>query len=272
MAPPSSTKSRPGRALSVLLALIIVMLVSIFGKDAFQPSSWHHDVRVQLGLDLSSGTTVTLKADTPKGTPPTAAQMATAISIMEKRVNNAGFTGAAVQQQGGNIITVSVPGKGSQQVVNLVGTTAQLLFRQVLLLAPNKSTTVATPAPSATPTPSASSSAKAKSKSKAQANPSASPSPTPSPSSSAGALGAGGAGAGGQSLATGARHLAVSSSPSPSASPSSSASSTVSPSPSASASGSSTPALPPKPGCPRSPTRRVTRHWSAPRSRSSSTR
>jgi preprotein translocase subunit SecD len=223
------------------------MLVSIFGSNAFQPSSWHHDVRVQLGLDLSSGTTVTLKADTPKGTPPTAAQMSTAISIMEKRVNGAGFTGAAVQQQGGNIITVSVPGKGSQQVVNLVGTTALLRFRQVLLQAPNKSTTVATPAPSATPTPSA----KAKGKSKAQANPSASasPSPTPSPSSSAGALGgAGGTGSGGQSLATGARHLAASSSPSPSASASSSASSTASPSPSASASGSSSPAAAPKTG------------------------
>jgi preprotein translocase subunit SecD len=229
------------------------MLVSIFGKNAFQPSSWHHDVKVQLGLDLSSGTTVTLKANTPKGTPPTAADMVTAISIMEKRVNGAGFTGAVVQQQGGNIITVSVPGKGSQQVVNLVGTTALLEFRQVLLYAPNTSTTA--PAPAASPTPSATPSAKAKgkTKSKAQANPaspspSASPSPTPSPSSSAGALGAGGAGTGGQSLVTRARHLSASSSPSPSASASSSASSTASPSPSASASASPTPAPTPTTG------------------------
>ena len=37
MAPPSSTKSRPGRALAVLAALIIVMLLAIVGSDAFQP-------------------------------------------------------------------------------------------------------------------------------------------------------------------------------------------------------------------------------------------
>ena len=231
MAPPSSTRPRPGRALAVLLALIVVMLVAIVGKDAFQPSHWSHNFHVQLGLDLSSGTTVTLKADTPNHAQPSAADMATAISIMEQRVNGAGFTGAQVAQQGSNIITVSVPGKGSQAVVHLVGTTALLRFRQVLLEA--KNTTTAAPAPAATPTPSPSATPSSSRTAKAKASPS--PSPSASASSSGAALGAAGAGSGtGQGLTVRARHLAATASPSPSASASPSASPTGSTSPGAS--------------------------------------
>ena len=52
-----------------------------------------------------------------------------------------------VQQQGSNVITVAVPGKGGAQVVKLVGTTAQLRFRQVLLA---RAINLATPVPYAT--------------------------------------------------------------------------------------------------------------------------
>ena len=155
MAPPSTTKSRPGRALATLLVLIVALLLAIVGKNITSPGDWQHDFKVQLGLDLSSGTTVTLRADTPTGQSPTASDMATAISIMESRVNHAGFSGATVQQQGTNIITVSVPGKGSTEVVNLVGTTAQLRFRQVLLLAPNTSLPGASNPTAPAPTPDA---------------------------------------------------------------------------------------------------------------------
>ena len=106
---------------------------------------------------------------------------------MDDRVSGAGFTGAVVQQEGPNIITVSVPGKGAQQVENLVGRTALLRFRQVLLVAPNLTTSTATP----TPTPSASASKPAAKPSKtAKATPtptaeaSASPSPAASPTAS----------------------------------------------------------------------------------------
>jgi preprotein translocase subunit SecD len=225
LAPPSNTRSRPGRALAALIAIIIIMLVAIVGKDAFQPGSWHSNFHVQLGLDLSSGTTVTLKAVTPNNVPPSAADMATAISIMNQRVNSAGFTGASVQQQGSNIITVAVPGKGSQQVVQLVGTTALLRFRQALLAAPN--TTAATPVPTPTPSAPASPSPSAK------AGKSAKASPTPTPSPSAAAAGAPGAGAGGLSLSASARHLAAKPSPSASASTSPSPAASATPSPAA---------------------------------------
>ena len=235
MAPPSSTKSRPGRALAVLLALIVIMLVAIIGKDASHPGHWGRNFHVQLGLDLSSGTTVTLRAVTTNQRQPSSADMATAISIMEARVNGAGFTGAVVQQQGSDIITVAVPGKGSQQVVKLVGTTALLRFRQELLAAPNHASAVPVPAPtpSASPSPSASASAKGK----ASAKPSPSPSASASPSGAA--LGPAGSGSGGQSLTARSRQLAAKPMPRASASPK--RGSSASPSPSATASPSASP-------------------------------
>ena len=157
MAPPSSNASRPGRALAVLAALIVVLLLAILGSDLASPGSWSKNFRVHLGLDLTSGTTVELRAVKPGGRPPTATDMQQAIQIMENRVNASGTTEAQVQQQGSDIINVSVPGQSSQQVVNLVSQTAELQFRQVLLAAPN--TAVAAPAPtpsgSATTAPSA---------------------------------------------------------------------------------------------------------------------
>ncbi len=162
------------------------MLAAVVGKYAFQPANWHKGFKVGLGLDLSSGTTVTLRAvSTKPGQPPSQTDMNTAISIMDSRVNGAGFTGASVVQQGSNIITVAVPGKGSQQVVNLVGTTAQLRFRQVLLEANNTTT----PTPTPTPTPKASASPSPK----ASASPS--PSATTKPKLSTTAEGAGNASA-----------------------------------------------------------------------------
>jgi preprotein translocase subunit SecD len=217
----------------VLLALIVIMLVAIIGKDASHPGHWDRNFHVQLGLDLSSGTTVTLRAVTTNQRQPSAADMATAISIMEARVNGAGFTGAVVQQQGSDIITVAVPGKGSQQVVKLVGTTALLRFRQEMLAAPNYASAVPVPAPTPSPSPSASASAKGK----ASAKPS--PSPSASASTSGAALGPAGSGSGGQSLTARSRQLAAKPMPRASASPK--RGSSASPSPSATASPSASP-------------------------------
>jgi preprotein translocase subunit SecD len=145
--------SRPWLPIAALAVLIVIMLASVIGGDLTHPGSWTKNFKIGLGLDLSSGTTVTLKAVTPNSSkPPSQTAMTEARTIMEDRVNGAGFTGAVVQQQGPNIITVAVPGKGAQQVENLVGRTALLRFRQVLLVAPNLTTPTATP----TPTPSAS--------------------------------------------------------------------------------------------------------------------
>ena len=187
MAPPKKnvSVSRPGRALIGLLVLIIVMLLSILGSNVGSPGKWHHSFRVQLGLDLSSGTQVTLSAKTLKGKAPTSSEMKEAISIMNARVNGAGFTGAQVEQQGGDNIVVTVPGQSANKVVALVGKTALLFFRQVLLEgAPTAkasgstpATPPTTPAPIPSATPSASPSASASGGSTAKASPQAAGSP-----------------------------------------------------------------------------------------------
>jgi preprotein translocase subunit SecD len=173
--------------LAVLGAVIVVMLLAIIGGDLASPAKWSSNFKVRLGLDLTSGTTVALRAVTPGGGSPTSAEMQQAIQIMDNRVNGAGFTEAQVVQQGNDIINVSVPGQNAQKVVSLVSRTAELLFRQVLLEAPNRST-AATPtptpsaSPSASPSSSASPSASASPSGKASASPHTSAAATPTAS------------------------------------------------------------------------------------------
>jgi preprotein translocase subunit SecD len=182
VAPPRGNASRPGRHLATLAGIIVVLLLAILGSDIGSPAKWHQAFQVHLGLDLTSGTTVQLKAVPVHGAKVTPAEMATAQQIMFNRVNSAGFTEAQVVPQGTSIMTVSVPGQGSQAVVKLVSQTAELLFRQVLLIAPNAATPAPTPTPSGTapatppvsPSPQASSSSKAKAKATPAASASAS--------------------------------------------------------------------------------------------------
>jgi preprotein translocase subunit SecD len=217
----------PWRYLAVLAALLIVMLGTIIGGALAHPGDWHSKFKVGLGLDLSSGTTFTIKAvpitahGRSKATPSSSA-MAQSIAILNSRVNGQGFTGAKVQQQGSNLIVVSVPGKSAEEISSLLSS-AVLRFRQVLLSAPGHPTPLAPPGqasnPSAAPVPSPSSAP--------AASHSASPSPTPSPS---GSRSGGTAHAYGSRLLNGGGHAKSSGSASASSSPSASASQSASPS------------------------------------------
>jgi preprotein translocase subunit SecD len=203
VAPPSRSASRPLRALAALGVIILIMLISILGKETFNPSKWHQQFKVGLGLDLSNGTQVVLKAVTPNGQPPSSGSMQQAISVLESRVNGTGNSGAQVQQQGSDLINVTVPGKAAQDVIDLVSATAKLNVRAVLLEQPYTGPVTTRPAanpsgspsatPSASPTASASAKASASATPKAsaaafsarQATTSASPTATPTASTSA---------------------------------------------------------------------------------------
>jgi preprotein translocase subunit SecD len=191
VAPPSTPTSHPGRYLTALVVLILVMLASVLGGNIISPSHWHKSFYVGRGLDLSSGTSITLQAVTQKqpgqkkAPAPSAAAMAKAVQIITNRVEATGLTGATVVPQGNNEIVVSVPGAGAQKVATLVGETALLRIRQVLLTAPNDTTSSSSSSsskasPSATTSPSTSASPKAS----ASPSPSATPSPSASPSTS----------------------------------------------------------------------------------------
>src|SRR5262249_18814242 len=148
--------------------------------------------------------------------------MQQAIQIMENRVNASGTTEAQVQQQGSDIINVSVPGQSAQRVVNLVSQTAELQFRQVLLAAPNTAAAAAPGPASPTPVPSVA----------PTGPPPAAPTPPGAPPGArARGGGGGGRGAGPRGRARHARALPAAS-PSPSATgPASPAASGATPSP-----------------------------------------
>ena len=219
MAAPTKTVPHPGRALAALIALIVIMLLALVGGNLFSPGQWHKDFRIGLGLDLSSGTELSMQATTLTGGTPSAADLNEAKTIILSRVNASGNTGAEVQTQGNNILNVSVPGKTTEQTEKLVSETALLNFRQTLLYLPYGATS-SSPSSTSTPGASASASPSASSSSAATATPSPSASATSTAKTSAKIVPA---------ASTSASPKATST-----ASPSASASASASPSPSAS--------------------------------------
>jgi preprotein translocase subunit SecD len=203
------------------------MFLAALGGNITSLGHWHKSFKVGLGLDLSWGTQITLKAVPPKGHPVTAGAMTKAKSIMFDRVNADGFVGATVVQQGTNEIVVSVPHENAKQVADLVGTTAQLSFRQVLLGAPNTVTpTSSTPSTTPSTSPSASPSSSAKASPSTSAKTSATPKVTASPASGGSGQAAGASLLAGKASSPKAKASAT---PSASASPGSSASPSASP-------------------------------------------
>jgi len=208
----------------------------VLGGSLASPSHWHKRFQVGLGLDLSWGTQITLQAYRQNNnTPVDQGSMAKARQIIENRIDGDGFTNASVVQQGSDEIVVSVPHKNAQQVANLVGTTATLAFRQLLLEAPNTVTGASsTPVPSSSPSPSSSATPSPSASSSSSPKASSSPHPSSSASSKASTSGTGQALGASVLSASQAKtkpkaSSSPSSSPSPSTSPSSSSSTSSKP-------------------------------------------
>lgn len=156
----------PWRALAVTFVLLAVMGGVMGFARVTTPA---------LALDLAGGTTVTLKAVTETGKAPSPTSMEQALDIMRNRVNGFGISEAEVTKQGEDIIIVAVPGEGQRKVVDLIGTTAKLEMRQVLVTEP------ATPPAPPGPSPSSSPGAKPGGEGEEGATPSPSPSASASP-------------------------------------------------------------------------------------------
>jgi preprotein translocase subunit SecD len=120
------TSSRPGRALAVLVLLLVAL-----GATAFLQGS----TSLRLGLDLQGGTSVTLQPRATQGQV-TAETINQAVNIIRQRVNSLGVAESEVAAQGTGAnrqIVISVPGETGRRIVDLVGQTAELRFRQTLL-------------------------------------------------------------------------------------------------------------------------------------------
>jgi preprotein translocase subunit SecD len=135
--PPRRSSSYPVRALIALAAIVVIMLISVLGNETLSPGKWQQQFKVGLGLDLSSGTEVVVQAETHDGKPPASGEMRQAISVLQSRVNGTGTSGALVQQQGSDMINVTVPGTPAYNVVSLVSQAAQMSVRPVYLEAPD---------------------------------------------------------------------------------------------------------------------------------------
>jgi preprotein translocase subunit SecD len=167
VAAPRTNTPKPGRALFVMLAIIIGFAGLAMLQERKTP---------RLALDLAGGTEVLLTAVTENGEAAKQAQMAQAISIMRARVNGLGVSEAEVAKQGTNVIVVQVPGReGQQRVVRQIGTTAQLQFRQVFA-ADQGRPSAPTPPPSTSPSGTGEPSGKPSGKASGTAAPSSSPS------------------------------------------------------------------------------------------------
>jgi len=113
---------------------------------------------VRLGLDLRGGTSVILQPRISAGQEGkvTNESIDQAVNIIRQRVNSLGVAESEVVAQGSGTnrqILISVPGESGERVVDLVGQTAELRFRQVLATggavdAPAPAPAPATPAPS----------------------------------------------------------------------------------------------------------------------------
>lgn len=109
--------------ISLFLLLGLLYAALLLGSGSNAP---------RLGLDLRGGTTVTLRALTEDGDPPTAQDLQVARQIIEDRVNGLGVASAEVTTEGDRNIVISVPGEGGEQVKQL-GATALLELRPVVM-------------------------------------------------------------------------------------------------------------------------------------------
>jgi preprotein translocase subunit SecD len=156
----------------VLLTLLVIA-VALVGL-----MFWQGQKTPKLALDLAGGTTVTLTAEPTKpGAKIGDSEMSQAINIMRERVNGLGVSEAEVTKQGSNVIIVQVPGQGQERVVNTIGTTAKLEFRQVMVAEPVGAPQQ--PAPTPAPTPSGKASGSPKPSGSATPTGKASTTPTP---------------------------------------------------------------------------------------------
>lgn len=141
---PVKTANRPSRSLAILGLVLVAMAGVAFIQGA---------TSIRLGLDLRGGTSVTLQPRIAPGESGKVTNEAIdqAVSIIRQRVNSLGVAESEVAAQGSGTnrqIVISVPGDTGRRVVELVGQTAELRFRQVLASA----AAAGTADPAATPT------------------------------------------------------------------------------------------------------------------------
>jgi len=125
----AQTQSRALRTISITLLSVVAFtgIAFVTGATSFK-----------LGLDLQGGTSVTLQPRIEAGQSGnvTSESIDQAVEIIRQRVNSLGVAESEVSAQGTGVnrqIVISVPGETGRRIVDLVGQTAELRFRPVLV-------------------------------------------------------------------------------------------------------------------------------------------
>src|SRR5918995_2697982 len=119
----------------IVLALVVVLLgVPAYFIFIDQPVS----ESTQLGLDLQGGVSAQLKGSQTGGGKVTRQEMEQSAELIRQRIDRLGVTEPDVRVQSENQIVVQIPGvKNPEEVIRIIGSTAQLGFYQVLASDPS---------------------------------------------------------------------------------------------------------------------------------------
>lgn len=110
----------------ILVGLVAALLAGQRWSDA--------SLTPQLALDLEGGTEIILEPVATDGADVTDEAINQAIDIIRQRIDASGVAEAEISSQGGNNIVVAIPGTPSQETLDLVKESAQLVFRPVLVV------------------------------------------------------------------------------------------------------------------------------------------
>lgn len=113
----------------MLVAILAILIVSIYLVLPSTTSIFGHSVTTKLGLDLVGGQQILLEVDVPEGVIPDKAQLEKASQIVESRVNGLGVAEATVQIAGNKYINVELPGlKDTKDSIDTIKQTGVLEF------------------------------------------------------------------------------------------------------------------------------------------------
>src|ERR687884_2006087 len=119
----------------IVLALVVVLLgVAAYFIFINEPVS----KSTQLGLDLQGGVSAQLQGSQTGGGPGTREEIQQAADLIRQRIDRLGVAEPDVRVQSEDQVVVQIPGvKNPEEVIRIIGSTAQLGFYQVLASDPS---------------------------------------------------------------------------------------------------------------------------------------
>ena len=149
-------RTNPGARPARTLLWFGVLVAVVFGTLAAGVQWSTASLTPKLGLDLAGGTQIVLEPVVEPGQGEITDETITeAIGIIRQRVNSTGVAEAEITSQGGSNIVVELPGDPTEQAQarELVGQSAQMRFRPVLVEQPAAGVPTPAPTDGATPAP-----------------------------------------------------------------------------------------------------------------------